>query len=338
MGDCYGGQNLTSSSSQVNYSPEVIVYVFLSALNILLSVVAFLGNTLILFAFRKVFSIHPPTKLLFKCLAFTDLSVGLIAQPLYAAYILLDDVVRISCTFRSISININNASSFILCGVSMFTSTAISVDRLFALVHGIRYRHVVTLKRVRAALACFWLIAIAGVFLNVFLGYSIAETAGIAFVILSVLISLISYMKIFFGLRQHQSQLRLSGDDARGQPKSAGLKLNVRKYKRTVSSIAWIQLALLACYLPYIISVIIIEAKGWNGKKKILSRSTATLVYLNSSLNPLFYVWKIKEVKRAVKVILRRIFCFSNSVIQIDVKDTTQNTNSNDGGTLSRFA
>ena len=62
---------------------------FLSALNIFLSITASLGNALILVALHKVPSIHPPTKLLFRCLAVTDLCIGLIVQPLMCAIIVM---------------------------------------------------------------------------------------------------------------------------------------------------------------------------------------------------------------------------------------------------------
>jgi len=45
-----------------------------------------------------------------------------------------------------------------LCGVSILTLTAISVDRLLALLLGLRYRHVVTLRRVRVVIICSWFI------------------------------------------------------------------------------------------------------------------------------------------------------------------------------------
>ena len=57
-----------------------------SAVNILLSITATLGNSLILVALHKESSLHPPSKLLYRCLATTDLLVGLITQPIYAAY------------------------------------------------------------------------------------------------------------------------------------------------------------------------------------------------------------------------------------------------------------
>ena len=56
----------------------------LSAVIIFFSLTAFLGNALIVVALHKVASLHPPSKLLYRCLATSDLLVGLIGQPLTA--------------------------------------------------------------------------------------------------------------------------------------------------------------------------------------------------------------------------------------------------------------
>ena len=60
--------------------------IFVSALHSFLSITAFLGNTLILAALFKETSLHPPSKLLYRNLAITDLCVGIIAEPLAVAY------------------------------------------------------------------------------------------------------------------------------------------------------------------------------------------------------------------------------------------------------------
>ena len=118
-----------------------------SAINIFLSVTAFLGNTLILIALHKNSSLHPPSKLLFRCLAITDLCVAFITEPLAVCYWMsvVDERSDI-CRFASTSVLI---TGFILCSVSLLTSTAISVDRPLALMLGLQYRCVVTLKRTR---------------------------------------------------------------------------------------------------------------------------------------------------------------------------------------------
>ena len=57
-----------------------------AAVDILLSITTFLGNSLILVALNKESSLHPPSKLFYRCLATTDLLVGLVAQPLRVTY------------------------------------------------------------------------------------------------------------------------------------------------------------------------------------------------------------------------------------------------------------
>ena len=62
--------------------------IFLSVINIFLSITAFLGNTLILAALHncKETSLHPASKLLYRNLAITDFCVGIITEPMQVAY------------------------------------------------------------------------------------------------------------------------------------------------------------------------------------------------------------------------------------------------------------
>lgn len=100
--------------------------IFLSALNIFLSITAFLGNTLILFALRKESSLHQPSKLLLRCLATTDLCVGLISQPLTVTYWL--SLVQGDWDFCFAALSVTYVASYILCSVTLLTLAAISMD------------------------------------------------------------------------------------------------------------------------------------------------------------------------------------------------------------------
>ena len=200
----------------------------IAAVNIVLSITASLGNILILIALRKVTSIHPPTKLLFQCLAITDLGVGLISQPLMATLMLLVDNIDIKI-WKVLFFYLSWSLSIAFCGVSVFTSTALSVDRLPALFLGLRYRHVVTLKRIRAVLACGCL----ALLLIMSVWYFHAKTARITMPIfwtLCLIISLFSYTKIVLRLRQHQFNVR---DNAQqGQANTGAISLNLERYKK----------------------------------------------------------------------------------------------------------
>ena len=108
---------------------------FLSTLNILISITAFFGNALIIVALRQVSSLHSSSKLLFRCLAYTDLCVGLILQPLYITYLRSAENSKCCYYFELITYMV----AAVFCGVSLSTLTAISVDRLLALLLGLRY-------------------------------------------------------------------------------------------------------------------------------------------------------------------------------------------------------
>ena len=281
--------------------------IFTSAFNIFASITAFVGNVLIIVALPKVSSLHPSSKLLFGCLACTDLLVGLIAQPLYVTRTIL------MCTKqperRNVLILINTTTT-LFGGVSMFTLTAISVDRLLALMLGLRYRHVVTLRRVRISVCVFWFCS-ATVAMMFFFSHRIAIGITGVGLVLSTVTSTFCYTKICIVLRQHQAQVQDSLHQ--GQPNGRRMPLNITRYKKTVSSALWVQMTLLACYLPYGIVVAIFSINGSvTPSLGIAWNVTLSLFFFNSTLNPFLYCWKIREVRQAVKNTIRKFNCFSS--------------------------
>ena len=295
-------ENNTSNISRIpgiEFSVD-IAEAMIAAVNILFSITSSLGNILILIALPKVKSLHPPTKLLFQCLAITDLAVGLTSQPLFATVLLID--YNINCS--SVTVILCNYLSLIFCGVSLLISTALSVDRLLALLLGLRYRHVVTLKRARIAVACCWLTALVTVLVTFLLRGKTLTRIVIILIILSVIISLSSYTKIVLKLRQHQTSVQENVHQ--GMANAGGVPIILEQYKRTVVSIALVQVALVACYVPFLIIHVLRERDSI--PNYVFSLLSTTLVYLNSSLNPFLYCWRIKEVRQAVLGTIKR-FC-----------------------------
>ncbi|XP_078350530.1 5-hydroxytryptamine receptor 1B-like [Oculina patagonica] len=329
-------------------------FIALAFLNILLSISATLLNLLIVLALRKESLLHPPSRLLLRCLSFTDLCVGLISQPLAAlhAISILTKHLRIY-RFTVVSTYI---TSVILSGVSLFILTFISVDRLLALSLGVRYRQTVTTGRVRAFVIFSWAVTVANGFAsflpgNKFVFYIVCVTG----ILLCVVISTFCYTKIYYLLCQQGKKVRASGSqqqpstcpvefsqfniERRGHKKTASrtlrfmcfrknvqhidvqpiefqeksnesCPLHIERYKKTVSSALWVHLTLLACYLPY---SIVSGMKATTGETFAVAEGfTATLIFLNSSLNPVLYCWRIREVRQAVKEAIRQYCGFSS--------------------------
>ena len=272
-----------------------------AALNILLSITAFAGNSLILITLHKESSLHPPSKLFYRCLATTDLLVGLISQPLaVSSWIFSAREHWIPCRYTSTATFI---VSHVLCGVSLLTMTAISVDRLLALLLGLRYRHIVTLKRTYIVVVTFWVLSSVAA-LCYKLDHRITTWYGLTVVPLCYVISIVSFTKIFCALSHHHAQIR----DHVQQPNQPNA-VNTTKYKKAVYNALWVQLALVVCYLPYALVEIVISRTKTDPSHLVIMRDAASiLAFFNSTLNPFLYCWKISEVRQAVKQTIRQGF------------------------------
>ena len=282
-------------SSLFDFGMKGSIFLFL-----LLTITATLGNSLILVALHKDSSLHPPSKLLLRSLAVTDLLVGAIAQPLLTTlvYSFLNENYELCRIFEYAALVVPS----ILSGVSLFTLTAISVDRLLALLLRLRYRQVVTVKRVRGAVFIFWIISSlvgSSYVWNAKLCYILSDASAI----LLVLVSTYCYARIFRTIRRQQTQVQ---DALGGQ--STGM--NMARYKRTVFHTLWVHLTLAACYLPYVVVTAVTAIRGLNTSLLPAGGVTVTLVILNSSLNPVLYCWRIKEVRQAVRNLVVQFYSY----------------------------
>ena len=275
---------------------------YLLVVNIFLSIGAVLGNSLILVAFRKESSLHPPSKLLYRCLATTDLMVGVVSQPLATTYYM--SIVYEHWSICRYARYAAFMTSYALCGVSLSTMMAISVDRLLALLLGLRYRQIVTLKRTFFCVGIFWEVSsvpTSSFILDdrIALWYS---SLGVPF---CLVISIVSYTKIFHSLSRHQAQVK---NQQQPSPPNA---LNIARYRKAVHSALWVQLALVVCYLPFVIvDIVISHSKTHSSHLTITREISFSLIYFNSTLNPFLYCWKISEVRQSVKQTIRQaLYC-----------------------------
>ena len=167
-------------------------------------------------------------------------------------------------------------ASAILCGESITTLTAISVDRLLALLLRLRYRQVVTLPRMRLFVIFSWIMNSIFVIAYIW-NRHIFFIWCVGWILLCLSISTCAYAKIYLTLRHQQAQIK---DHLHASKCTSGTYMV--RYKKTISSVLWVYLALLVCYLPYTVATAVGAVSG-------ISLSTATtwnvagiLVYFNS--------------------------------------------------------
>ena len=261
--------------------------IFLVVLNTILSVTAFFENTLILLALKKVTALHPPSKLLYRNLAATDLCVGVIVAPLNVTFEIAAVTRRWNiCRHAFLA---NYISAYILCGVTLLR---------------LRYRQLVPLNRVYLIVTALWIVLVVCTTMHLW-NSQVATWYSSILSSLCLVLSTASFAKIFHALR-HQ-QIHVQNQFHQGQSSDANL-LNMARYRKAVSSALWVQLALVICYLP----IVIVEAltiQGLSPSVVIVKEFAVALVYLNSTLNPILYCWKMNEVRQAVKGIIEELRC-----------------------------
>ena len=282
------------------FKPQSISF---SAVNILFSITATLGNSLILATLHKESSLHPPSKLLYRCLATTDLLVFLVTQPVAATYWMS----LVHEHWSRYPRDVGYITGFTSCGVSLFTMTAISVNRLLVVLLGLRYKDIVTLRCTYIILAIVWVAClVAGLFSQ--LDHRITLWCSFISISFCLVISVASYTKIFRALSHYRAQIQ---DHAQQQPSQPNA-LNMERYRKAVYSALWVQLALVVCYVPQFTMQIVISLSTKQFPNFFIFPGMANVLrFLNSTLNLFLYCWGISEVRRAVKQTIRQAICYA---------------------------
>ena len=291
MSGTFASSQCSSSSTHFYPAAQEIpkaVYIFACVVSVILSVSSTLGNTLILLALRKCQSLHLPSKALLSSLALTDLFVGLIVLPLFTSYYLMI-ILEIPSYYCVVAITYARTSTFIA-GVSLETITTIAIDRYLAFHLRLRYREVVTFRRVACILVIEWIIAAvwSGIW---FWSAPIKMWTGVVGLFSCYLITSLCYYSIRRGLRLHVAEIR-------GRVNVSNF--DVAQYKKTVNNMLWIYCLLLVCYMPHLISLLVILFTGLSNSSRFALHFSGIAVFLNSSLNPILYCWKMKEIKQIV--------------------------------------
>ena len=295
------------------FDPDIpfALYMFDVALNFVFSIITITGNALIIAALRRIPStqVHTVLKAFLFNLALADLSVGLFVQPLY-----ISSVLTATFGYQNASRILGAVfylANWCLLSLSISFLTAIAVDRFLALYLRVRYRYVVTLKKVVAALVALWIYTCVGTLLIIFnnIVYNIVANFSLA---VCLALTTFCYLKIYLTLRRHNNcvQLPLQAANISCQKElTSRTNFNFVRYKRSVWNMLYVNGAFILCSLPLFCILVVMHVRGLDRTTKMCRFFGATLIFINSSLNPLLYCWKIREIRRVVLGMLSRIFC-----------------------------
>ena len=277
--------------------------------NAFLCFTAIMLNSITIHAIRKTSSLPKPLRTLLESLAVSDLSVGLLVHPLYIAYLVigLEQYPENNTTLRKTDIAFLIIGYF-LAWFSFFCVIALTVDRFLAIHLHLRYQEFVTHKRVVAVVI---LIMMFSSFLSSITQWIPAHDMQIIFssiAIMCLVFITILYCKIYSTVRRHRNQIQSLQVQQGELGQNREMMANVARLVKLAVGTFYVYLVFLLCYLPFVCFVIALIISGPNTTLRHIFYYTFTMVFLNSSLNPLIYCWKMRYIRHAVINIMQNIF------------------------------
>ena len=287
-------------------------YIVNCVFNSFLSYTATMLNIVTIYAIRKTPSLPKPLKTLLLSLAVSDLGVGLLSEPFYIwLMVRWSRLIFSSCTV----FNVLFFPVRLFATVSYLTVVAISMERFLAIHLHLRYQELVTHKRVVAVVISIW---VSSVFVSFLMFWVPLDSFSLIILIVGgvgLILTTVTHIRIYLAVRRHKNQIQVLQVQ---QVAQADEVANFSSFAKSAVGIFYVYLVFLVCYLPYFIVLVSIETKGPSTIFKKLHHFTTTLVFMNSSLNPVIYCWKMRHIRHSVMNILRNMSWFrSCSSIEI---------------------
>ena len=262
-------------------SELIVAYILLATGSVMSLLTALVGNTIVIIALWRSKSMYSATKALFYGLAFSDLATGL-NQPLFFAYMLgvAWDNAWLYCT---VALPFSLTALFFIM-VSVWTLSTIAVDRYLALHLLTRYKTVVTVKHIVAALVLGWLIS-AFCMVSIIFSVKFRKIVGDIVGFICIVISLYCYRRNYITVRQQKLHVQ------------ALRSFQVEHYRKSLKSMFLIFCLSLSTYFPFFCILVFVTIAGFGSTSLFILDVSTLIVMANPSLNPVVYCMRVQDLK-----------------------------------------
>ena len=262
-------------------------------------------NCLTIYALTKLSSLPRPLRTLLLSLAVSDLGVGLMVQPSYIATLVMEmeqktennPAYNIIFKFYAFTVNLFGFASF-------FGVTLLSLDGFIAVCLFLRYQEFVTHKRVVALMISKWVCSAVLSFLRLWIPTRIAFIIY-AIIFLSLLLTTVPLnFKIVVAVRRHANQIQALQVQPTAQNSGANMR-DAAAWRKFAIGTLLVYLAFLVCYLPnFCFLIVYLISDPLSSNTVVLDLFSSTVLFLNSTLNPLIYCWKMRRIRLTILTIL----------------------------------
>ena len=278
--------------------------------NAFLCFTAITFNIVTIIALRKPLAIPSAVKTLLISLAVSDLGVGLLVHPLYITNFVMAIKQNTQTLTFEITLSFSEATVIFFPYVSFFGVVALAADRFLAVYLHLRYKELVTHKRVVTVVISIWIISAIVMLLFKWNSKNVFSIISVAVDSVCYLTTALFYFKIYFAVRHHSNQIHAL--QAHLPQNNEGDIANSARERKAAVGTFYVYLVFLICYLPSTCVWIIHRSAGQSTMLLQFFLYAHTLMFLNSSVNPLIYSWRMRHVRHAIIEILRNIMPHPN--------------------------
>ena len=279
---------LDSKSYHYDLNISIIV------INTPFAIFAVLSNLLIVITIGKSQELRVPANILLGSLAVTDLLVGLITQPLFITWRLMLHYPSTICNSEVVH-SLYECFLHLCAGGSFLSLAYLSTDRFLAVSKPLHYRANVTTSQAARNMVILWLTWIGIVVLR-YSGIDEETNQTITSVIAGTLVIYLvaAQIALIVSVKRNSIHDLLSEGNA--------TVIASKREARIALTIVYIFLALLVFLLPAVVVQIVLGFTSSNKSKTELNLAISALL-INSSVNPLIYFWRGRDLRKAARLL-----------------------------------
>ena len=295
--DCFFLDFTGNSTNSTKFQDALII---LSCIvNSLLVLPTILLNGLVIVTIWKTPSLHSvPSNILLLCLACADFLNGLITQPLAAIH-LAGELTWNDQLFCTPGVVMESVAWF-ASGISGTTVLALSVDRFLAVYMHLRYSDIVTVFRTSIFVVAIWPLFTVNAFARLVGATNhLFITTNVTIIFLCLIAIFLIYYKLFGIVSRHRGQIQAQAASV-SQFSASSKTTDELKARKSLMTAVYIVGLFWLCYLPFACVLVSYLIIGLTPSIRAAYDVTATLVFVNSVINPGLYCWRISEIRQAL--------------------------------------
>ena len=277
------------------------VLVLIAFVNIITCPLTIVLNTLVIISVNSKPRLKTNSNFILGCLATTDWIMGIIGQPLFVAWIAIILQGKASDVTCSV-VHLVRSAIRVLALTSILHLVLMNVERYIAIKHSFRYIALITKARIVGSSALVWVTTLVLSIPVAIVDKAIYGMVSSYLLLFSIAIIIFSQVVIYFEVRSHKKVIA-------AQQVSLEARKKFLEEKKAFKVTTIVLITLLLTILPILVLRVLSGGSVISAVTvlQIAYFTAISLSILNSTMNPIIYCIRIRQLRVAfIEVLLRK--------------------------------